>query len=378
MTDVIEVSYTGDLLAHRRCGRAWAYEKQAGFHPYEAVQAMEGRLIHHAMEWLTRQFNETYNREHHAGKSELRSQLEHYFRVLWARGIRTAFVSKQDTLNRVMKNLYPHDTIDPVVRTVIEGAQHTEYELRAVRKVLPAEFAGKSRILLTGVLDVVVQQQRPLVYEHIWNWDSIADLAGHRESGSFRAEPGDMEIWDYKGTQASTTYIADYVRQLLTYAALYRERTGTLPVRCVLFFINERKQDQRLLAVKVDEQLVEAAVSWTHEQVRALQATTAVFEQDPLSVIAGEFALRDRPLGQRLSAESTKQCTACSFRIGCDEYWSFLGGDVNHPDLDVFNVFKNLSWSSCALSEDYPGAFSAPRTLVARPPTQPVERILPG
>ena len=33
MTDVIEVSYTGDLLAHRRCGRAWAYEKHAGFHP---------------------------------------------------------------------------------------------------------------------------------------------------------------------------------------------------------------------------------------------------------------------------------------------------------------------------------------------------------
>src|SRR5689334_21543080 len=27
VTDVIEVSYTGDLLAHRRCARAWAYEK---------------------------------------------------------------------------------------------------------------------------------------------------------------------------------------------------------------------------------------------------------------------------------------------------------------------------------------------------------------
>ena len=59
MTDIIEVSYTGDLLAHRRCGRAWAYEKHAGFHPYEVVQAMEGRLIHHAMEWLTRQYQDT-------------------------------------------------------------------------------------------------------------------------------------------------------------------------------------------------------------------------------------------------------------------------------------------------------------------------------
>ena len=40
MHDVIEVSYTGDLLGHRRCPRAWCYEKQAGFHPYEQVQAM--------------------------------------------------------------------------------------------------------------------------------------------------------------------------------------------------------------------------------------------------------------------------------------------------------------------------------------------------
>ena len=47
MNDVIEVSYTGDLLAHRRCPRAWAYEKHAGFVPYEQVQAMEGRLLHH-------------------------------------------------------------------------------------------------------------------------------------------------------------------------------------------------------------------------------------------------------------------------------------------------------------------------------------------
>lgn len=41
MSDVIEVSYTGDLLAHRRCARSWAYEKYTGFQPYEQVQAME-------------------------------------------------------------------------------------------------------------------------------------------------------------------------------------------------------------------------------------------------------------------------------------------------------------------------------------------------
>jgi hypothetical protein len=71
MTNVIEVSYTGDLLAHRRCPRAWAYEKYAGFHPYEQVQAMEGCLIHHAMEWLTAFFA---REKRHASRAELENQ----------------------------------------------------------------------------------------------------------------------------------------------------------------------------------------------------------------------------------------------------------------------------------------------------------------
>jgi hypothetical protein len=46
------------------------YEKRAGFHPYEVVQAMEGRLVHHAMEWLTRQHQEALDRRRHAGAAE--------------------------------------------------------------------------------------------------------------------------------------------------------------------------------------------------------------------------------------------------------------------------------------------------------------------
>ena len=139
--------------------------------------------------------------------------------------------------------------MDPIVQAVVEGAQHTEYELRAVKKVLPAQYAGKSRILLTGVLDLVIQQQRPLTYHRVWQWDSMIDLTGRAIPAKFGAIAGDLEIWDYKGTRAGTDYIADYVRQLLTYAALFRDRTGALPVRCVLFFINEKRPQQRLLAI---------------------------------------------------------------------------------------------------------------------------------
>lgn len=343
MSDVIEVSYTGDLLAHRRCRRAWAYEKRAGFHPYEVVQAMEGRLVHHAMEWLTRHYQETTGRNRHASEAELRVQMDHYFRVLWARGIRTAFTSKQDTIDRVVGNLYPNGRLDPVVKTVIEGAQHTEYELRAVKKVLPpdlASFSGKSRILLTGILDLVIQQQSPLTYEHTWVWESVDPLRGHIEQEQTHATAGDIEIWDYKGTQAKTPFVEDYVRQLLTYAALYRDRTGELPVRCVLFFINERRRDRRLLAIDVTGPIVDAALAWTYEQVRSLRATADGFETDPATVPGGELARDHEPIGRRLSSETTAQCTACTFRFDCNEYVTHLG-DAHHSDVDLANVLKN-------------------------------------
>jgi len=81
VTDLIEVSYTGDLLAHRRCARAWAYEKHVGIHPYEQVQAMEGFMVHHAMQWLTDRHRKTGR---HARPQELTNQLNNYFLVLWA------------------------------------------------------------------------------------------------------------------------------------------------------------------------------------------------------------------------------------------------------------------------------------------------------
>jgi hypothetical protein len=342
MSDVIEVSYTGDLLAHRRCRRAWAYEKRAGFHPYEVVQAMEGRLVHHAMEWLTRQYQDVLGR--HATADELQAQMEHYFRVLWARGIRTAFASKQETIDRVVGNLYPDGKLDPVVKAVIEGAQHTEYELRAVKKILPpdvAAFSGKSRILLTGILDLVIQQQSPLTYPRTWKWDSVVDLDGHIAENSTTAAAGEVEIWDYKGTRANTPFVGDYVRQLLTYAALYRDRTGELPVRCVLFFINEPRRDRRLLAIDVDSSVVDAALAWTYDQVRLLRGTADAFETQPDSVLAGELAKEEEPLGKRLSQETTAQCTACTFRFDCPEYTAHLKGGQQHPDINLANVFKN-------------------------------------
>jgi len=338
MKDVLEVSYTGDLLAHRRCPRAWGYEKYAQFQPYEQAQAMEGRLVHHGMEWLTQRFDPATGS--HATASQLQDQLLHYFRVLWARGLRTGFQSKQETIDRVVGNLYPGGQMHPTVKTVIEGAKHTEYELRTVKKLVRTDFAGKTRMVLTGILDLVIQTAKPLVYPRVWTWTDRDKLLGQVSQQSIVSHPGDLEIWDYKGTRATTTHIRDYVIQLLTYAGLYGERVGNLPARCVLYFVNEPKREAQLVAIEIDPDIVRRAEAWTIAEAKRVRQTMLRFEQDPGLVDGGDLDAASLPVGTRVDAELKKQCTACGQRFDCQEYITHLGG-ARHPDVDPTNVTKN-------------------------------------
>lgn len=340
MNDVVEVSYTGDLLAHRRCPRAWCYEKHAGFVPYEQVQAMEGRLLHHAMEWMSRRHREDGKL---ATQEQLREQMEHFYRVLRSRGITTAFTTKEEVLQRITGNIFKKGTLRRPVEAAIRGAEHTEYELRSVRKVLEADFAGKSRILLTGIIDLVLQQQDPLTYERVWDWEDLKLLTGEPKLKQEIATPGQREIWDIKGSKSKTPYLVDYVRQVVTYAALYRERTGELPDRCVLFFVNEPDDGRALLSVPIDDAIVEAGLRWTVEQVADLQETLTSFESGPDNVEGGTVLRRDRPVGERVDEVLRAQCTGCAQRFDCPEYTAHLGSTSKKVKRDVspFVVTKN-------------------------------------
>jgi hypothetical protein len=167
--------------------------------------------------------------------------------------------------------------------------------------LIRADFGGKGRLLLTGILDLVIQQNHPLTYPRSWPWVDKQKLSGAPTHTPVAASAGDVEIWDYKGTKADTNYITDYVRQLLTYAALYKEKSGELPKRCVLFFVNEKKRDEQLLAIEVDEAIVASALKWTIEQVKLIRATTLEFQRAPLSVEGGGLEDTHLPIGQRVT-----------------------------------------------------------------------------
>lgn len=340
MSDVIEVSYTGDLLAHRRCPRAWAYEKHAGFVPYEQVQAMEGRLLHHAMEWMSRRFREDGKL---VVRDEVRDQLAHFYRVLRSRGISTAFTAREETLDRIIGNLFRGKALRSPVAAAVRGAEHTEYELRSVRKVLATEFAGKNRILLTGIIDLVLQQRDPLTYQQVWRWEDVDSLQGKVRDGHEAAATGDREIWDIKGSRIKTPYLIDYVRQVITYAALFRERTGELPRRCVLFFVNEKRDEDALLSIPVDDVLVDSGLRWTVDQVADLQSTLTSFERDPEAVAGGTVLRRECPVGERVDDVLKTQCTGCAQRFDCVEYTTHLGSTPESVkrDVSLYTVGKN-------------------------------------
>jgi len=66
----------------------------------------------------------------------------------------------------------------------------------------------------------------------------VVDVIANTDSGN----PGDREIWDYKGQRRpgeTSQELQNYKWQMCVYAQLYRARTGEYPDKAVLYFMNE-------------------------------------------------------------------------------------------------------------------------------------------
>ena len=228
----------------------------------------------------------------------------------------------------------------PTVQLIVESAKHTEYELRSVKDLLPSTLAtAKSKVLLRGILDVVIQHTTPMTYHYVWKPNGPNSIKGALHQETFTAKTDDIEIWDYKGSKLSLTYLDNYILQLLTYAALYEKKTGHLPVRCVLFFVNEKTRAKQLVRVELNRDLLNLAMDWTLKQVDGIQHTIEAFQQDTHSVEGGDKCNNGT---YTISKELTQQCTTCSLRFDCTSYANHIqasGGSTR--DLDRLDIFKN-------------------------------------
>lgn len=195
-------SLTSDILSFRKCRRQYGYFGNDGFVPAQAVQIYFGQMIHQVLDRCHRHYSGLFGFP--AGTFPADADIDNYFdevdQALRAHGVRPASPAVASQARQVLKTF-----------NAIEGPElyprvlDTEYRLEADR----------SSYVLRGVVDV---------------------LAGD--------EAGNPEIWDYKGTDMpplSSTALRDYEWQMSVYAELFKAKSGTYPVRAVLYFVNELK-----------------------------------------------------------------------------------------------------------------------------------------
>jgi len=205
-------SVTADILSFQLCSRQYGFFAVRRYQPAHVVQIWFGTIIHQVLDKLHMHYSGLLD-PNTKGQIPLDTDVETYFTEvedsLRARGIKAINQSIMDIALKVLKifnrvegvNLYPY---------VLD----TECALQA----------DQGNYILHGIVDVLRDIS---VGRDIPNYDSV-------------------EIWDYKGSrfpdmnrQDGRRKLERYTFQMLAYAQLYRLKTGNLPLKGVLYFMNE-------------------------------------------------------------------------------------------------------------------------------------------
>jgi len=205
-------SVTADILSFQLCSRQYGFFAVRRYQPAHVVQIWFGTIIHQVLDKLHMHYSGLLN-PNTKNRIPLDTDVETYFTEvedsLRARGIKAINQSVRDTALKVLKifnrvegvNLYPY---------VLD----TECALQA----------DQGNYILHGIVDVLRDIS---VGRAIPNYDSV-------------------EIWDYKGSrfpdinrQDGRRKLERYTFQMLAYAQLYKLEMGNLPLKGVLYFMNE-------------------------------------------------------------------------------------------------------------------------------------------
>jgi hypothetical protein len=198
-------SLTSDILSFRHCSRQYGYFGNDGFVPAQATQIFYGTVIHQVLDRCHRHYWGLAGPPQ--GTMPTDADVESYFRdvqnALRSHGVRPASPAVAEKAIRVLKifNRVEGPTLYPLIR-------NTELRLESER----------NQYVLRGVVDVLARNP------------NAPD------------DPGQMEIWDYKGTRfpdLSSADLRDHIWQMCVYAELYRVQSGTYPARAILYFLNE-------------------------------------------------------------------------------------------------------------------------------------------
>ena len=276
-------SVTADILAFQQCSIQYGAFVARRYEPALVVQLFYGTIIHQVLDRAHAHYRGELGVP--AGTLPSDADIENYFseveNALIARRIR-AVQSVRDQAKMILKrfNSLEGPTLYP---RIID----TECRLQA----------DQGQYILHGNVDVLVASD-------------VGSAA--------------VEIWDYKGAYRPSVSEPDYQRyvfQMQVYSDLYRQKTGQVPTKAILYFLNELSGDHAPQTRPVNA-LMEVSLDPAEVQ-QALQSFGQTVQQ-----IEGCRATRNWPDPTLAPARPT--CNACDLRWNCN---AAAGFGRNYPML---------------------------------------------
>ena len=236
-------SVTSDILAYQQCSIQYGAFAVRRYEPALVVQMFYGTIIHQVLDRAHAHFRGELGVP--LGTIPTDTDIENYFaeveNALKARRIR-AVRNVRDQALRVLQRF-----------NALEG---------------PALYP---RIIDTECL-LQADQQDYILHGNV-------DVLANSDAGI----SGQVEIWDYKGSRRPSMGDPEYQRyvfQLQVYADLYRRKTGAVPTKAILYFLNELAPDpapqsrpvNALLEVNLDPSAVQLALQSFEQTVRQIES----------------------------------------------------------------------------------------------------------
>lgn len=235
-------SVTSDILAYQQCSIQYGAFAVRRYEPALVVQLFYGTIIHQVLDRAHAHFRGELGFPQ--GSMPTDADIDNYFRevenALKARRIR-AVSNVRDQALRVLQRF-----------NSIEGP-------RLYPRIIDTECLLQS------------DQQTYILHGNV-------DVLAQTENGS----SDQVEIWDYKGARRPSAGDPEFRRyefQLQVYADLYQRKTGIVPTKAILYFLNELASDpiptarpvNALMEVDLDPSKVQQALQSFGQTVQQIE-----------------------------------------------------------------------------------------------------------
>lgn len=220
-------SFTSHITMYETCPRQYQFYRHYKFAPSRPADTFFGLLVHQTLEII-----------HHI-------VLDGQFAILTEAKLRELFDQTFTFLSRTNMNVIDASKKEKAFEHVMNYFRQNQLEIFQVKQVEERVSIDKAEYILTGVLDVVLEQD------------------------------GSREILDFKTARRpadNSDYLDTCERQLYMYAHALEQRDGKRPERLLLYWTEEPLKKDALVVFHYQQEKVEKTVEQFETKVTHIQA----------------------------------------------------------------------------------------------------------